>query len=176
MKEKDLSIFLLVAAVAVGLTYSVILFMPSSRDNISLFSVPGLSSLPELSTEGFTQASVSVAQNELYFVTNCHVLAMSISETQALSIALGAENAMLKRPLTHDLIRDMSDWLGIEVLLVKIDNFTDSIYRAKLVMKHGKDLVVLDSRPSDAVAIAVRKGTSIYVKDDILNKYAEYTC
>jgi bifunctional DNase/RNase len=131
--------------------------------------------LPELSTLGYEAASVDVEENTLYLSAGCYQLSMLISDDQALSISRGMAN-LVTRPLTHDIFAEIADNFGLELLIVKIDSFEDNTYRARIVVKQGSRILDIDSRPSDAVALAVRMKKQVYVKEDLLKEYGVETC
>ena len=76
------------------------------------------------------------------------------------------------RPLTHDLLRDMMTVLSAEPTEVVITEIRDHTYYAELKINHGGQEIVLDCRPSDAIALAVHYSPAlpIYVSEDVLNE------
>jgi bifunctional DNase/RNase len=101
---------------------------------------------------------------------------MEISDTQALSIKQGLEKTIDKRPLTQDIMKDIFDNFDIEVLMVRIDAFSDGIYYARIIIQQGDKVLDIDSRPSDAAALAVRSSLPVYVKNELLSTYGENIC
>ena len=97
-------------------------------------------------------------------------LPIVIGGAEAESIAVGLEKHRNGRPHTHDLILRFAKEFGIEVLEVVINRFRDGIYYAMLVCKHGDDLTMIDARPSDAIAIAVRVGCEIYAYESVMEE------
>ncbi len=89
-------------------------------------------------------------------------------EAQAIVIKL--ENLEPPRPLTHDLFKKFADQFGITVIEVMIYKLEDGVFYSKLVCNNGEKEYSLDSRTSDAVAIALRFGCPIYISEDILEK------
>lgn len=75
------------------------------------------------------------------------------------------------RPLTHDLIVNLAEQLGAEFQDVVISELKDHTYYAKLRLRHDGELVEIDSRPSDAIAVAVtcNPRLPIYVAEEVLN-------
>jgi bifunctional DNase/RNase len=96
-------------------------------------------------------------------------LPIIIGSFEAQSIAIELENMKPTRPLTHDLFKIVIDTFGITVKEVIIYKFTDGIFFAKLVCLNGASTVEIDSRTSDAVAIALRMHCPIYTTESILN-------
>lgn len=94
---------------------------------------------------------------------------ISIGPFEALSISQAIERARPDRPLTHDLVKTIIERLRGDIDRVVIDDLWNSVYYAKIYLKVDKDEIEIDSRPSDAVAIAVRFSAPIYVADGILD-------
>jgi hypothetical protein len=89
-------------------------------------------------------------------------------EAQAIVIKL--ENLEPPRPLTHDLIKKMADQFNIKVVEVMIYKLEEGVFYSKMVCSNGDKEHSIDSRTSDAVAIALRFGCPIYIDNDILEK------
>lgn len=77
-----------------------------------------------------------------------------------------------ERPLTHDLLASVVENLGAKVARTVIDDLRDDTYFAKVVLKHGKEEVAVDARPSDAVTLALKLGAPIYVAEKVMNAAA----
>src|SRR5665213_965440 len=73
------------------------------------------------------------------------------------------------RPMTHDLIRDLLESLGADVIRVVVTELRASTYFADIVLRTGGREVPVSSRPSDAVAVAVRTGAPLFVADDLMD-------
>ncbi len=89
-------------------------------------------------------------------------------EAQAIVIKL--ENLEPPRPLTHDLFKKFADQFNIAVIEVMIDKLEEGVFFSKLVCNNGDKEFLIDSRTSDAVAIALRFACPIYINEDILEK------
>jgi bifunctional DNase/RNase len=89
-------------------------------------------------------------------------------EAQAIVIKL--ENLEPPRPLTHDLIKKIADQFDITIIEVVIHKLEEGVFFSKLVCNNGEKEYSIDSRTSDAVAIALRFGCPIYIMEDILEK------
>lgn len=98
-------------------------------------------------------------------------LPIAIGGFEATAISFYLSNHQPDRPMTHDLIKKMIDRLGGEVVRIDIDDFLGSTYYAKIMLRSGKEEMVIDSRPSDAIAIAVRAEAPIYVVEGILDQH-----
>ena len=97
-------------------------------------------------------------------------LPIVIGSAEAESIAVGIEKHRNGRPHTHDLFLRFAKEFGIEIMEVVINRFRDGIYYAMLVCKQGDDLTMIDARPSDAIAIAVRVGGEIYAYETVMDE------
>jgi bifunctional DNase/RNase len=97
-------------------------------------------------------------------------LPIVIGSAEAESIAVGIEKHKNGRPHTHDLFIRFAHEFGIEIMEVVINRFRDGVYYAMLVCKQGDDLTMIDARPSDAIAIAVRAGCEIYAYETVMDE------
>lgn len=97
-------------------------------------------------------------------------LPIIIGAFEAQAIALELENIQPPRPMTHDLLRDLFETVGAEILDVVIDELREGTFFAKIRFVHTGDEGQLDARPSDAVAVAVRVGAPIYVSPSVLEE------
>lgn len=88
---------------------------------------------------------------------------------EATAIDRGVREIVTERPLTHDLIRNILEALGVELLRVVINDLRDNTFYARLVLRRNGKEVEVDSRPSDAIALAVQKSTPIYVEEKVLD-------
>ncbi len=97
------------------------------------------------------------------------VLPIWIGQAEALAIALELRGEKPPRPLTHDLMRNMLDQLGVRVLRVVIHDLIDSTYYATIYLEHGEKSYEIDSRPSDAMALALRTNAPIYITGNVMD-------
>jgi bifunctional DNase/RNase len=93
-------------------------------------------------------------------------LPIIIGAFEAQSIALEMEGIKPPRPLTHDLLKNVMDSLGASLNDVFINELKDGTFYARLTL----DSQEVDSRPSDAIALAVRYGVPIYVADKVMDE------
>jgi len=86
---------------------------------------------------------------------------------EANAIALQIENVSTPRPMTHDLLKNILQALSVRVERVEVNDLADNTFYARIrVIKEGQ-AVDLDSRPSDAIAVAVRAGCPIFVEEKV---------
>jgi bifunctional DNase/RNase len=95
-------------------------------------------------------------------------LPIIIGQAEAQSIALEMEGIKPPRPLTHDLMKNIIAAFGAELTDVVIDDLRDGTFYAKLNI----DNQMIDSRPSDAIALAVRYGAQIFVASGVMDEAA----
>jgi bifunctional DNase/RNase len=89
---------------------------------------------------------------------------------EAASIDRRVKGTSTPRPLTHDLIAATIEMLGAELQDVLISELVDHTYYAKLRIRKDGEIVEVDSRPSDAIAVAVTAKVPIYVNEDVLGE------
>ena len=97
-------------------------------------------------------------------------LPIVIGNAEAESIAVGIEKHKNGRPHTHDLFLRFAHEFGVQIMEVVINRFRDGVYYSMLVCKQGDDLTMVDARPSDAIAIAVRVGCEIYAYESVMEE------
>lgn len=98
------------------------------------------------------------------------ILPIWIGASEGNSIALAMSNVKPTRPLTHDLIIGVFDRLDVEISRVVISDLIDSTFYASLYLLHNNQEVHIDSRPSDAIALAMRTGAPVFVEEEVLSK------
>jgi uncharacterized protein len=99
-------------------------------------------------------------------------LPIFIGSPEATAIAYALQGVDMPRPLTHDLMKDMLDALDIGVERIVITELRGSTYYAELHLLRQGVRTVVSSRPSDAVAIAVRTETPLFVSDELMESEA----
>jgi len=96
-------------------------------------------------------------------------LPIFIGTPEAASIAYALQGVTMPRPMTHDLLRDVLVSLDVEIERVVITELQNSTYFAELQLRSGNVRKAVSSRPSDAVAVAVRTGSPLYVSDELMD-------
>ena len=91
-----------------------------------------------------------------------------ITRDMGLSITLALKNEAPTRPLTHDLIKVLLDRVGVKLERVIIDDIWDDTFYAKLVFSRNNEVIEIDSRSSDAIALALRYRAPIYAAEAVL--------
>ena len=97
-------------------------------------------------------------------------LPIVIGSAEAESIAVGIDKQRGGRPLTHDLFLRFAKEFDVEIKEVVINRFREGVYYAMLVCQQGNDITMVDARPSDAIALAVRVGCDIYAYETVMQE------
>jgi uncharacterized protein len=95
-------------------------------------------------------------------------LPIFIGSPEATAIAYAIQGVDMPRPLTHDLMKDVLEGLEVAVERVVVTELRDRTYYAELHLLQGGKKTVVSSRPSDAVAIAVRTESPLFVSDELM--------
>ncbi len=93
-----------------------------------------------------------------------------IGTHEAEAIAVRLQEVQVPRPLTHDLLHNSIKELGGDVERITISGLENDTYFARIGVRMGEKVVDIDSRPSDALAVAVRARVPIFVEDDVMEK------
>jgi len=92
-----------------------------------------------------------------------------IGPAEAASIGIALEGQTHQRPMTHDLLATTIEALGSSVERIVIDRADGSTFYATVSLQHDGEIVNLDARPSDSIALAVRVNAPLFVDEDVLN-------
>jgi bifunctional DNase/RNase len=119
--------------------------------------------------------SHSVTQSTSYAIVLGEVngsqrLPIVIGPLEAQSIAVVLENMQISRPLTHDLMKNFMKAVNVDLQEIVISDVQEGIFYSKLICHTENDIIEIDSRTSDALALAVRFGCPIYIYEDVLKK------
>jgi len=93
-----------------------------------------------------------------------------IGPAEADAIAVKLQGVNVPRPLTHDLLNTVIDTLGATINSVVVSDLKNDTFYAKVILNVDGGQTEVDSRPSDALALAVRADVAIYVEDTVLDK------
>lgn len=100
------------------------------------------------------------------------VLPIYIGPEEARAIALALEGVSTPRPMTHDLLRDVLGAVDVRVVSITVTELRESTFFAELELQTGDRTVRVSSRPSDAVALAVRVDAPIFASEQVLAEAA----
>ncbi|MDI6839720.1 MAG: bifunctional nuclease family protein [bacterium] len=103
------------------------------------------------------------------------ILPIWIGFHEASAIAMVREHISPRRPLTHDLIKNIVDGLDASVIKIIVNEIQDGTYYARIYLGRGNSIVEIDARPSDSIAIALRSSAPIYIAEEVLEKGGAFT-
>ncbi len=99
------------------------------------------------------------------------LLEMPVGVCEALAVRTALFGEKLSRPLTHDLLLSLVEGLGAPLLRVVIDDYSNDLYYARVVLGGEDGEISLDCRPSDAIALALRADVPILVSDAVMDAH-----
>jgi bifunctional DNase/RNase len=102
--------------------------------------------------------------------TGSRFLPIWIGHFEADAIAIPMQNVPVSRPLTHDLLGRVVEQLGAKLTQIVINDLADETFYARLVLDQKGQHLEVDSRPSDAIALAIRAKVPIYVEESVLDQ------
>ncbi len=91
-------------------------------------------------------------------------------EAEAITVSL--QQMEVSRPLTHDLLRNVLNTLGAEILRINITELKDDVFFARIIMQVDGREIEIDSRPSDALALSVRAHVPVFVSEEVMQEAA----
>jgi bifunctional DNase/RNase len=97
-----------------------------------------------------------------------------IGPSEAASISMALKKERFERPLTHDLLVTIIDGLDGRVTKVVVTSLVENTFYAKIYITRGQQVIGIDARPSDSIAIAIRSGSPIFVAEEVLEKEKEH--
>lgn len=101
---------------------------------------------------------------------NEHTLPIWIGSLEASAIAATLDDVVLSRPMTHDLLADILGKSGVEVERIDIVDIKGNVYYANIHLANRGEEIIIDARPSDAIAVALRKKAPIMVDMRVIEK------
>ncbi len=101
---------------------------------------------------------------------NKEVLPIWIGKFEANAICFVLEGITPPRPMTHDLAKNILDTLNVKIISVVVNNLKENTYYAKIHLLADGSEIVIDARPSDAIALALRANAPIFVTQEVLDK------
>src|SRR5512133_4148367 len=93
-----------------------------------------------------------------------------IGQAEAAAIALALQGVVTPRPMTHDLLKNILEEIAVQVESIVITELREGTFYAVINMQRNGTAYEISSRPSDAIALAVRLGCKIFANDDVLDE------
>jgi len=119
-----------------------------------------------LTIDPFTNVPIVILKDE----EEKNALPVWIGVLEASAIASELEKVQFSRPMTHDLLKQVLKHIGATVNKIEVTDLKDNVYYATIYMTGKDGEFSVDSRPSDAIALALRMGAPIYVESVVLDK------
>ncbi len=101
---------------------------------------------------------------------NSDVLPIWVGKSEASAISFALENVTPPRPMTHDLMKSILDNVDAKILSAVVSDLKNNTYYAKIHLWYGDSEYAVDSRPSDAIALALRAEAPIFTTEEVLRK------
>ena len=98
------------------------------------------------------------------------ILPISIGKREAKAIVLALQKVELSRPISYDLMKSILDELEISLEQIRITALKSGTYYAELDLTSGEQKLIIDSRPSDAIALALRMNAPIYIEESVVKE------
>ena len=103
---------------------------------------------------------------------NSEMLPIWVGKPEASAISFALEGVVAPRPMTHDLMKSILDSVQAKVISVVISDLRENTYYAKLHLMYQDSEYAIDSRPSDAIALALRAEAPIFASEEVIRKQA----
>ncbi len=101
---------------------------------------------------------------------NSEMLPIWVGKSEASAISFALEGVAAPRPMTHDLMKSVLDTVDAKVISVVITDLNDNTYYAKIHLMYEDSEYSIDSRPSDAIALALRTNAPVFANESVLRK------
>lgn len=117
-----------------------------------------------IALDPFTNSPIVILKNQ----SGEKILPIWVGYMEASSIAMELEKTPRSRPITHDLMKNILDSVNYSLTKIEVTDLKDNTFYAVIYLSNKDQEIVLDSRPSDAIAIAIRTGAPIYVNEKVI--------
>ncbi len=124
-----------------------------------------------LTIDPFTNAPIIILKD----ADEKHALPVWIGVLEASAIAAEIENIQFSRPMTHDLVKEMLNKMDIAVEKIEVNDLRDNVYYARIHLASNENDYSIDARPSDAIALALRMSSPIFVDMKVIDKSKDMT-
>jgi len=127
--------------------------------------------------QGFVEADViRVVDNSIIIGSNCTAIIAETSPERAHSIELGLERRIEGRPNTHDTLTSILKSFNISLESAQISRYDNDYYYSYLILRNGDKVSKIDVMPSDAIALALRMNSTIYINRTLLSELGRDIC
>lgn len=122
-----------------------------------------------LTIDPFTNMPIIILKDK----ENINTVPIWIGLIEASAIATELEHVELSRPMTHDLIKVILNDLDVKIDRVEVKDLKENTFYASIFLLRETKILEIDSRPSDAIALALRTGAAIMVAEEVISKAQE---
>ena len=119
-----------------------------------------------LAVDPYTNTTIVILKD----LVDENALPIWIGFMEASAIAIELEKIKLSRPMTHDLLKEILKTLDVVVKKIEVNDLKDNVYYATIHLLWNEKLHLVDSRPSDAIAMALRTNSPIFVDEKVIEK------
>jgi len=133
------------------------------------------SELVKLTVQGVMPDAIPNSDSQVVILqdeSKTNTLPIWVGVAEGTAIRLAMEGVTPPRPLSHDLIRNLTEQLGLKISKVVVTDVKSNTYYASIYLSSKQSELTVDSRPSDAIALALRTRSPIYVAQDVLDRLA----
>ncbi len=116
----------------------------------------------------YTNAYIIILRDD----SNTEMLPIWVGKPEASAISFAMEGITTPRPMTHDLMKTVLDTADAKVISVVVTDLKENTYYARVHLHYEDSEYSIDARPSDAIALALRAKTPIFVNDDVIRKHS----
>ncbi|MBN2202619.1 MAG: bifunctional nuclease family protein [Candidatus Aenigmarchaeota archaeon] len=153
-----------------GLSFSAFIIL-------SLLAIGVVAVISTLQPDGYVEADIIEVEGSIVLIgSDCLAIVAETSPERAYSIELGIAGIIDDRPNTHDIFAETLRSFNLSLEYVTLDSYVDGIYYSNLVLKSNDKILKLDSKPSDAIALALRTNSTIYLNQTLLEEVGQNIC
>jgi bifunctional DNase/RNase len=116
----------------------------------------------------YTNAYIIILRDD----SNTEMLPIWVGKPEASAISFAMEGVTTPRPMTHDLMKTVLDTADAKVISVVVTDLKENTYYARVHLLYEDSEYSIDARPSDAIALALRSKTPVFVNDDVIRKHS----
>ena len=145
--------------------------------SLAVISVIVFAAVDYFISDDFAEVNNIIIQENMIAVgVDCKGIVAGISPERAMYIQQGIDKALDVRPNIYDIFKRTIDHYNITLEDVKIVSYADEIYYSETVFKLNNRIFKVDSRPSDAIALALRTDSDIYINKTLIELYGQQIC
>lgn len=124
----------------------------------------------------YVPVNVTTSPFGIHLTSGCRQLTLAALPLQVRSVANGLAGRVDARPNTHDMLREVLLAFNVTLLQARVERLTGDVYFGRVNLQQGSTILSLDSRPSDAIALAVRFNATVHVNRTLLETAGETVC